>query len=258
MKKIFFLCGVFLFAGISGARAQNDYHIRSMRDDFNRAYWGMRERELNNRGSSNNSSYQREYEKQIAEWERQKKAEELEKLRFTVAGNHYYSEEPMVPFGEHGAMVFKYNERYGLLYEDILILSNEYDQIGKLQSGLARIRFEDRYGYINEYTETVIPFQYEDAHDFLGDFASAKLNGEWGIIDRSGKEIIPFSYEASYGCYQGYVGLKLNGKWGIIDLSGAEVIPFRYDDLWAHAWPFERGGLAPVKLDGKWGFVNAS
>lgn len=57
-------------------------------------------------------------------------------------------------------------------------------------------RFEEnsKYGYRDENENIVIPTKYEDAAEFVKDFAIVKYNGMYGVIDSSDAIIIDFTY----------------------------------------------------------------
>lgn len=54
--------------------------------------------------------------------------------------------------------------------------------------GLAAVKLNGKYGYINRKNETVIPFIYDDANMFWGHKAEVKLNGRTFFIDKMGNE----------------------------------------------------------------------
>ena len=76
-----------------------------------------------------------------------------------------------------------------------------------------------KYGYKKDDV-VVIPAIYDDAMDFSEGLAAVKLNDNYGFIDYSGNEVIPFKYDFAYSFENGKAGVKLNGKWGTIDKQG--------------------------------------
>lgn len=61
------------------------------------------------------------------------------------------------------------------------------------------------------YTEHIAP-QYEDASLFSDGLAAVKKDGKWGYIDTEGKTVIPFQYDLAYEFNEGYaiVGKLVN------------------------------------------------
>ena len=94
---------------------------------------------------------------------------------------------------------------------------------------------------------------YEYIEGYVEGLAWVRLNGKYGFIDKSGTEVTPCKYDYANPFSEGLACVKLNGKYGFIDKSGTEVIPCKYDD----AYPFSEG-RACVKLNEKLGTVNKS
>lgn len=61
----------------------------------------------------------------------------------------------------------------------------------KIQEGLALVRLDGKYGYIDKGGKEVITCQYGQAKPFFNGFAEVWTENGWGVIDREGKEIIP-------------------------------------------------------------------
>lgn len=135
--------------------------------------------------------------------------------------------------------------------QELLIPAN-YDYADSFSEGLASVRKDGKYGYIDKSGKTVIPFIYVDAMRFYAGLAIVAKDGKYGYIDRSGKTVIPFLYDYADYYSLGLARVKKAGKWGYIDKSGKTVIPFIYD--MAHSFH----GLAKVKKDGKEGYINKS
>ena len=64
-----------------------------------------------------------------------------------------------------------------------------YDDALDFYNGLAAVKSNGKYGFIDKSGKTVITFIYEDAKSFEGRISKAKvqLNGEWIEIDKTGK-----------------------------------------------------------------------
>ena len=80
----------------------------------------------------------------------------------------------------------------------------------------------DRFGYIDQSGEIVIPAQFEKAGQFEGDVAKVTLNG-WDIqIDRAGKPVA--------GCLDDIVVKEIEDDYFIVRLDGTTVTnqPFAY------------------------------
>ena len=70
----------------------------------------------------------------------------------------------------------------------------EFVRVGVFRNGLAAVRLDGKYGFIDTDSNIVIPPQFYDVRDFQGNFAQVRLNSlalgrvlaEYGFIDRTG------------------------------------------------------------------------
>lgn len=77
------------------------------------------------------------------------------------------------------------NYRYGALNQDFTDwIEPKYQEQFLFWEGLAYIKFNNKYGYINHDEEVVIPIIYDKADNFYDGKAKVVLNGKNIIIDR--------------------------------------------------------------------------
>ena len=62
-----------------------------------------------------------------------------------------------------------------------------YDFVGDFSEGLARVRLDSKWGYINEAGEEIIPLIYDYAHDFHNGTTNVKFGNENPRINRQNK-----------------------------------------------------------------------
>lgn len=162
-----------------------------------------------------------------------------------------------------------YNHNYnsvGFSTDTSVIIIPKYDEVAPFHSGgsgLAGVKLNDKWGYIDLRETVIIEFLYDDANMFFGGLAAVKLNSKWGFIDTTGNIVIDFQYDnisantdtATYYGNSGFEGglarVKLNGKWGLINKKGEYILEPQYDFIKGF-----QGGFAIVKLDGKYGFID--
>lgn len=162
------------------------------------------------------------------------------------------------------AYIFKEtNNLYGLKdSKGKIILEPKYDDIGKFEHGLARVRLgkiEDvdnwKYGFIDVYGKELVKPKYKRAGGFDEGLAPVLLDKKWGFINYIGVVMIPFMYSNVSHFKEGLVAVTTseypNEKWGFIDKTGKIVLSFIYDEA---KW-FE-DGIALVKVKGKYGYIN--
>lgn len=104
-----------------------------------------------------------------------------------------------------------------------------FSNAGAFCNGLARVKFGEKWGFVNNLGNIVVNFDYEDARDFKDGFARVKKNGRWGFIDISGKIVIPFKYENACPFNEGLAGVQQNGKWGFVDTTGRIAVEIKYE-----------------------------
>lgn len=126
-----------------------------------------------------------------------------------------------------------------------------YDEVYAFQEGMAAVKLNDKFGFIDLTGKEVIPLKYEAAGDFLEGLAPVYLKEKIGFIDKTGKEVIPLKYDYLSDFHEGLASVRQNNKWGFIDKTGKEVIPCKYN----LAADFSEG-LASVDLKNKWGFID--
>lgn len=101
--------------------------------------------------------------------------------------------------------------KLGVVAEDgTPLLKPIYSEIGEFVNGLAFIRDDDKYGYINESFQIVIPCEY----DGVGSF------NELGLV-----------WVNKGGSTRNTPGKVQGGKFGVFDSQGRVVVPTRYSAL---------------------------
>lgn len=161
-----------------------------------------------------------------------------------------------IGFNEKGmAKVIINNEHVDIDIKDkkwSLAPASRYDEKKSPFEGLAIVRIDESYGYVDESGKEVIPLSYDNAEPFRNGFAAVGIGNKHGFIDKTGNIIIPIIYEqTSLYFSEGCAAIKLSGKWGFIDSRKKIIIPIKYENVSSF---YE--GLAAVKINEKWGFIN--
>ncbi|MBE6199147.1 MAG: TIR domain-containing protein [Rikenellaceae bacterium] len=88
----------------------------------------------------------------------------------------------------------------------------------------------ENYGFRLKSTRNVIvPAKYDSIGSFNEGMAWVKLNGKYGFIDKTGKEVISLKYDFARAFSEGLAAVRLNDRWGFVDKTGGENIPLKYD-----------------------------
>jgi hypothetical protein len=93
--------------------------------------------------------------------------------------------------------------------------------------------------------------KYELHGNFCDGLARVRLNKKWGYIDTTGAIIIPIKYTEAESFSEGYGRVRMGHKWGLYDKTGREIIKPTFSMI----GPFEKG-KAKVMLDGKEYYMN--
>lgn len=70
-----------------------------------------------------------------------------------------------------------------------------FEIAGRFSEGLAAVRINGLYGYIDPTGKTVIASRFQAAGPFAGGYAEVRLENASGIIDRSGRLVVPMQFE---------------------------------------------------------------
>ena len=146
-----------------------------------------------------------------------------------------------------------------------------------------------KIGFVNFKKELVIPYKYDEAHNFgfaicqpngFNDLAIVNIGnsiesrytcilseGKWGLINKKGEEVLPIKYGYIYGvsCDVAFIFdgefvfhqtsesgggiVEFKGKFGIIDSDGKIIVSPIYDEIVGDEFFID--GIATVKKDGK-------
>lgn len=156
-----------------------------------------------------------------------------------------------------------YEEIDGIYYNDKIILKEElrnhfiipinahftYDEIKPFSEGLAAVKRDDKWGFVNMQGEEVIPCIYELVDEFSNGLAGVRTSkGRWGFINKNGSMVIKDKYLDVHPFSDGLAGVfsSYENSWGFIDTEGFLVIPYEYDEV----TDFE-DGVCVVEVDHK-------
>lgn len=129
-------------------------------------------------------------------------------------------------------------------------------------NGLAKIKFENRYGYISKDSfvtgKLAMKVTFDEASDFAPNgLALVKKIDKYGYINAQGEMVIPATYRSAYPFAANGLAVVVtnDSKYGYINSKGEMVIPAKFD----HAADFGSNGLAAVQVrtyESKYGFIN--
>lgn len=124
---------------------------------------------------------------------------------------------------------------YNVAYYDItgkkIIDLPGYENASAFHEGMAGVKKNGKWGYIDKTGTVVIPCQYEGYNWFMDGLAAVCKDDKWGYINKAGETVIPFSYDDAYGAGCGLAAVVKDDKCGLVDYNNNVVVPFEYDDL---------------------------
>ncbi|MCH8902775.1 MAG: WG repeat-containing protein [Bacteroidetes bacterium] len=117
----------------------------------------------------------------------------------------------------------------------------------------------DKWGYVDQDKNIVVPINYDYAERFIGDRGRVWIGYKFGFIDLSGKEVMPLKFELpkeyfnrnNSGFQEGLIAVSIDGKTGFIDKWGNMIIEPKFE----YAVAFSEGRSA-FYLDYKWGYID--
>ena len=143
----------------------------------------------------------------------------------------------------------------------VLILLNGckkgYDAVGYFQEGLASVKIDNMWGFINDKGENAIPCQFDEVSEFKDGLSYVRVGSKWGLINKTGQEIAPCKYSSidrfNIIGEDTLARVKNAGKTGLINIKGEEVVPCdKYDDI----YDFQYGLAVVQNADKKCGIID--
>lgn len=151
--------------------------------------------------------------------------------------------------------------KYGFKHNGTIVIPARYDLAGSFSEGLAGVKINGKWGFIDKSGTLVIPAKYKSAEKFSEGLAMVKVKNKYGFIDKNGTLVIPAKYVSAGNFSEGLAKVLIDGKWGFIDKGGNQVITTDYDCV----LDFHEG-LAGVKdaphsygrcfFGGHWGYID--
>ncbi len=105
-------------------------------------------------------------------------------------------------------------------------------------------------------------FVYTMASEFSDGLIAVEKADKWGYLDQDGNEVIPCLYEAircdneeqgiAASCTEGYVVLAKDNEYALVDKTGTIVIPFGQYEVLTEV----QSGRLYARKDGTWGIIS--
>ena len=186
-------------------------------------------------------------------------------LKERVYGFMDTSGELVVPFDDYGDKIMEFSEGIASVYMNFdkgdyyinkhgeRINSYTYDDAYSFSEGLAKVKKDEKYGFIDAEGNIAVPLIYDDALGFSEGYAAVRQNRKYGFIDKNGNIVIPIIYDKISSFKEGLAKVEKDGKQSYINTNGEEALLIT--DNYTYFGLFSEG-LAMVEKDGKCGFIN--
>lgn len=168
------------------------------------------------------------------------------KPSFLAAGNFFCGlAKVLKPNRKHTCFINKKGEE--------VLQTNKYDWIDDFCFGMAIVRKEDKYGYINMSGEQIVAPTLKLAYKFSGLLAKVKTEEGITFINQRGEELkLEHKLKEATDFNEGLSAVEwVNDKWGIINTLGEFVVSPRF--IFADKVV---SSIAPICDYEGWGFIK--
>lgn len=130
-------------------------------------------------------------------------------------------------------------------------LEGEWEGAKDFSEGLAAVKKDGKWGFIDTGGNVVIDLRYDSANSFSEGLAAVQNGGKWGYVDKNGTVVIPITLDATFAFSEGIAAYKSGYYFGYIDKEGNKVA----DAIYTEASAF-REGVACVKKENRYGYID--
>ena len=101
----------------------------------------------------------------------------------------------------------------------------KYAYVGPFYEGLARVKLERKWGFIDTLGRVVVPpTRYDQAENFSGGLAKVRVSQKgWGLINNDGKEVLKPMFDYISDFINGEAIVRLGKEEAIIDRNGNKL-----------------------------------
>ena len=135
------------------------------------------------------------------------------------------------------------------------LTSAGWEDAEEFSCGLALVKRDGLYGYIDRTGEVVIPLQFTSASSFYNGVALVRRGEERIAINTQGETLYTCVWDKAGGMFWGgHIWVQQDGLYGLMNTAGELVVPCEWDDYIGK--PFLHGDIMALTRDGRLAFVN--
>lgn len=143
----------------------------------------------------------------------------LQKQRITVA---FEGTRKVLDFKNYVQLLQTTNNLF--LLQSKIVIQPQFNKVSRFSQGLAPVQVGNKWSYINQQCEKLIPRQFDETDIFHENLAAVKVDGEWGFINLEEKTVIPYQFDFALRFSEELAAFKINSSWSYINKLGALVI----------------------------------
>lgn len=175
---------------------------------------------------------------------------------FNLLGGRTFEETR--EFGQNGLAPVKADGLWGFINKaGQMVVEPQFDELGEFSDGTALASVAGHWGSIDSEGNWLIEPEFDELLDFADGMAAARIfvpklrSARWGYINRDGQWVIKPTFEKARSFTYGTADVKSDSKWGRIDAEGNWVIEPRFDDI--ERWSEE---LSRAEHEGHQGVID--
>lgn len=102
-----------------------------------------------------------------------------------------------------------------------VVAAEKYEYVGHFYNGLAKVKLEKKWGFIDTLGRVVIKPKYDQAENFSEGLAKVRISQKgWGLVNTEGVEILKPMFDFIGEFVGDEAIVKASGKEGFIDRQG--------------------------------------
>jgi hypothetical protein len=170
------------------------------------------------------------------------------------------SELIRIPDPKKQQILFKVikDDEQGIMNQNGKILGEigEYEEIYLPSCGLIRVMGNDKYFYLDMKMKPAFNSKFDEAEDYINNFAAVKTKGKWQIIDLSGKVVFNENCESIERpedplFTNDYFLVKTNSGIGLLNQQMAWALTPKYQEI-----EFHSDGTVHALAEGKQVYID--
>ena len=136
-------------------------------------------------------------------------------------------------FPEKEGIIIVLNEgKYRFYNVNTFFISEEFEYLSNFFEGLAVVKQNEKYGFIDKVGNIVFGFEYDNAKPFKDGLAVVEKGDKVGYMQRNGELLIGWRNKLEYFSStppQGIIAVKFGTKYGYQTINGKRVISAKYE-----------------------------